>query len=143
MHDDDLSLAVPVRMGILLRRAAVRSPSGVADAVESLHRIRAYNFLEIPQLTRSAPHQQFRTAVHHSNPGRVISPIFQPAQAVQYDRDSVTVPDVPYNSTHSSYIVRAFALGGDKKERMSKQLSGKSALVTGASRGIGAAAAIA
>ena len=39
VHDDDLAGAVLVRMGVLFSRPAMRSPAGVADAVNAFERM--------------------------------------------------------------------------------------------------------
>ena len=59
VHDDDLALAVAMRMGVFFRGAAVRGPAGVAQAVDAIDGHCANGLLEIRQLAGGAANLQF------------------------------------------------------------------------------------
>ena len=61
VDDDDIAFAIAVRMGVLFGRPAVRCPTRVADAIESIDRAGPNDFFQIPQLARGAADRQSPT----------------------------------------------------------------------------------
>jgi hypothetical protein len=55
---------------------------------------------QVAQLAGCTPHREMIVAVQDRDPGRVIPAVFQPAQAIQNDGDSSSVPDIADDATH-------------------------------------------
>ncbi len=97
---DDLAGAIAVRMSVFLRRAAVRGPARVADAVDAVDWRDADGFLEVAQLSGGAANFKFAIVAHDGDAGRIISAIFQAPQAVQDQRHHALWADITDNAAH-------------------------------------------
>ncbi len=102
MHHDDAASAIAVRMRILFAGAAVRGPTGVADAVGPIQRLEADHLFQIAQLALGAPDLQTIAVSGHGNARRIITAIFQPLQSVQDDGDDPLLTNVANNAAHGS-----------------------------------------
>src|SRR5260370_42244147 len=102
VHDDDLSGAVAVRMGVFLGRAAMGGPTRVADAVGALDGRFLQGFFQIAQLARSATDFELAVLGDHSDSGGIVAAGFQLAQALNDHGHSFFRSDVTDNSTHGT-----------------------------------------
>ena len=100
----DVAGAIAMRMRVLFGGPAVRRPARVADAVGPVHRIHADRVFQVAQFARRAAHRQMIVAVQDRDPGRVVTAVFEPAQAIQNDGDCSSVPDIADNATHITRI---------------------------------------
>ena len=88
-----------VRMGVLLRRHAVRRPAGVRDADVSGEALRAGELFQLGDAARRAHAPQPRVraarrlAVEHRDPGGIVAAIFEPLQPLDEDRNDVALGD--------------------------------------------------
>src|SRR5213594_1875726 len=102
MHDRDPPALVEVRMGVLVRRRAMRGPAGVADAEWTGGGLRlehpAEAFVDFPFLLARL---EFGT-VQHAHPGAVVTAVFEPAQSLEQDGGRLLFADVAYNAAHKS-----------------------------------------
>jgi hypothetical protein len=99
MNYDDTSRAVGVRVGILLGGLAVRRPPGMADAYLPFKGVQRHYLRELVQFPH-APAQVYAVRRHHGYTGRIVAPVFEAAQPVQYYLACDLGADVPYNATH-------------------------------------------
>ena len=114
VHDDDLAGAVLVRMGVLLRGPAVRGPARVADAVDSLERLRVDGLLEVHELARAAPSLDLPVADDGDACG-VVAAIFEPPQPVDEDGHDFLRAEIADDSAHifllsTFYLLVSFLL---------------------------------
>src|SRR5262249_44095236 len=88
-----------VRVGVLVGGLAVGGPAGVADAELPRRRRGAQQALQGVELAAAADDLAL-TAVPDGDAGRVVAPVFQPAQPREQDGGAVAFADVTYNSAH-------------------------------------------
>ena len=100
VHHHDAPGAIAVRMGILLRGAAMGGPAGVADAVRAVDRIQPDGLFQVAQLAFGAAHLQPVAIAADRNSRRVIAAILKPFQAIENDWNHPLLTDVANNSTH-------------------------------------------
>jgi hypothetical protein len=72
----------------------------VADAVRSVDWTYAESVFEVAQFARSTAYREMIVAVKDRDSRRVVSAVFQPAQAIENDGYCSPVPDVSDNATH-------------------------------------------
>ena len=101
MDDDDAARTVAVRVRVLLRRAPVRRPARVADAVSAIERLEPDGLFEIAELALGAADVEVVALVHDGDAGRIIPAVFELPQPVQDDGHHLLVTDVSDYSTHN------------------------------------------
>ena len=89
-----------MRMGVLLRRAAMGRPAGMPDTVSAVDWTQADGFFQVAQLAFGAAHLQPVAISAHSDSRRVIAAILEPFQAIENDWNNALFTDVTNNSTH-------------------------------------------
>ena len=104
VDDDDVALAVAVRMRVFFGGAAMGGPTRVADAEHAIERVELNRLFEVAQLAFGAADVELVVSAIHGQTGRVIPPILQPLEAFQNDRNGALRPDVPYDSAHRDII---------------------------------------
>src|SRR5258708_1076190 len=114
VHHDEAALAVRVRMGVLLRGAAVGRPARVADADRARDGLLAQHALEGLQASRRAPHLH-AVRVEHGHARGIVAAVLQPLEPVHDDRDRVLVADVPDDAAHGGYSFGLAARFQEKK----------------------------
>ena len=104
VDDRDLSGGVAVRVGVAVGGPAVGGPAGMAQP-GAAHEVAGIGVgqlgFQIGQPARLAAHGQPAAAVKQSDAGRVVPPVFHPAQRVDDDVAGRALPDVADDSTHS------------------------------------------
>src|SRR5262249_54020374 len=91
--------AVPVRVGVLFRRAAVGGPARVTDAVVAGDRVVVDGIFERRELA-GASSQLDISVVHDRHAGRVIAAIFEAPQSVDQNRDDLFGADIADDPAH-------------------------------------------
>src|SRR4249919_3675271 len=105
MNDDDLTRAVAVRVGVLFARTPVGGPASVADPVGAVEWLETDRFFQIAQLAFGAANLQPFPVAGHSDPGRIISAIFQATQTIDDDRHHALFPDVSNDPAHETKLL--------------------------------------
>src|SRR5213079_1361004 len=108
VDDDDVALAVAMRVGILLGGTAVGGPAGVADAVDAVDGVELDGLLEVPQLALGAADLELVITAVDGETGRVVPAIFEALQAFQDDRNGALSSDIAHDSAHTIIIGSAF-----------------------------------
>jgi len=103
VDDDDLAGAIAVRVGVLLRRPAVRRPAGVADAELAGDRLGADGVLEARELAGAPPHVN-RAVAHDGHAGRVVTAVLEATQPVDEDGHHGFRADVADDAAHVRYL---------------------------------------
>src|SRR3990170_8470523 len=98
-HDDGAG-TIGVRVGVVLRRAAVGCPAGVAQAHRPFERPLAKHRLEVPDLPGTSPDLKL-LPVQDGNSGRVIPPILETPEAGEDDLSGRLTADVAYDPAHT------------------------------------------
>ncbi len=106
--DDRDAVLRDVRMGVALARAPVRRPTRVRDAEAAMSGIGLERVLQLADLADGAQALDGAGAVQHGDARRVVAPVLQPPQALDQDRDDVTVGDGSNDSAHAAFL----GLGG-------------------------------
>ena len=95
------AVAADMRMGIDDAGISVGRPACMSDPAAPGQRASLVRLVgQVIQLSGGFHHLCQRRSVPHGQPGRVISPVFQPAQAVQKDRRCLPVPCISNDSAH-------------------------------------------
>ncbi len=100
MHDHNFSGAITVRMGIFFGRTTVRGPARVANAVSAIQRLQSNDFFQIAQLAFGTAQLQPVPVASHSDSRRIVSAVFQPAQALNDDGNYTFLAHIPDDATH-------------------------------------------
>ena len=101
VNDDDAARAVPMRVGVLLSRPAVRCPARVPDAVGAGERMGVNHRFQVRELAGAAA-QVDGAVVHDGHARRVVASVLELPEAVDENRDDVFRADVTDNATHNS-----------------------------------------
>ena len=97
-----------VRMRVVFGDAAMRGPARVADAeggVEAFGQRGGFHLGD----AAGATHAAHRFAIDHRDAGRIVAAVFQPLQAIDQQRDHVTVGDGADDSTHAWQLLSGIA----------------------------------
>ncbi len=97
-----------VRMRIELGDAAVGGPAGVADAEAGVQAVGGCSGLHFGDAAGAA-HAAHRIARDHGDPGGIVAAVFQALEAVDQQRDHVTVGDGADDSAHACSSMEASA----------------------------------
>ena len=100
MHHHDVALAVAMRVRVLFGGPSVRSPSRVPDSVAAIHRNHADGVFQVAQFALGAAHRQLLVVTIDGDAGGVVSPVFQPLQALQNNRHGLVPADIAHDSAH-------------------------------------------
>jgi hypothetical protein len=100
VDDHNLARLVAVRVGVFLGGAPVRGPARVPDAVITIERVKAYRFLEIPELALGPAKRQHAILVHHRYTRRIVPAVFELPKPIDYERHNLFISNVSNNSTH-------------------------------------------
>src|SRR5712691_5559224 len=106
-----------MRVRVLFRRAAVRGPTRVTDAVSTVEGLQPQRFFEVAQLAFGAADLQLVVFVNDGNARRVIAAVFKLAQTVDDQRHHLFLSDVADYSTHKT-------VGSSPREISTKYLTG-------------------
>ena len=101
-----LASAVTVRVGIFFGGAAVRGPTGVADAIGSINGRVPDDFFQVAQLARCAAQVEFSIRPDDGDAGRIVAPVFQLPKAFNNDRNDFFVADVSNDAAHAEHLPR-------------------------------------
>src|SRR5262249_49561145 len=102
VDDDHAAGAITMRVGVFFRRAAVRGPASVADAVGAVERLEADGLFQIAQLTFGAADLQPFAIAGDGDAGGIVAAIFHPAKAIDDDRPYTLFADVANNPAHNA-----------------------------------------
>ncbi len=105
VDDDDLAGAVAVWMCVFFRRASVRRPACVPDAVIAVERVDRERIFEARKLAGATP-QLDRAVANHGDAGRVVAAVLEAPQAVDEDRENLLAADIADDSAHTSVASR-------------------------------------
>ena len=100
VNDDDLALAVAVRMGILFGGPAMRGPARVAQAVDAVDGVLADGLLEIGQLAGGAANLQMAVFADHGDAGGIVASIFEAPKPVQDEGYNLLRADIADYAAH-------------------------------------------
>jgi hypothetical protein len=103
VYDGNLAVRTPMRVSVLLGRAAVRRPPRVADAGSSSQGVPVETTefrLEPRQALRASGDLQTPLGEQQTDAGAVVAAIFEPLQAIEEDRRRFSGPKVSDYSTH-------------------------------------------
>ena len=106
VDDNNLAGAVAMRVSILLSRATVGSPAGVADAVGAVERIETDHLFQVAQLALGAAHLQAVTIAGDGDSSRVVAAVFQPAQAIDDDGNDLFLTYIANNAAHRLILLK-------------------------------------
>src|SRR5260370_30416059 len=95
-------------MRVFLSGPAVRGPASVADAVGAVDRVYADGFFQVAQLAGSSAYRQMVIAIVDCDAGGIVTAVFQAAETIEDDGDSLSIPDVADDAAHDLRI----AVGG-------------------------------
>ena len=99
VHDGELFGGM--RMGVVLGRAAVRRPSGVADADCARERLALQPLLQVFELALGTPARQ-RAGFDRGDAGRIIAAIFETLERLKKLRRNRFIADNSDNAAHRS-----------------------------------------
>ena len=103
LHDGELAVIAHVRVGIRLRRRAVRCPARMAEADIAVKVATVMRFGQQILDLAAGLGKLDRAAVEHGDAGRVIAAVFELLQPFEKNRRSLLRADVSNNSTHSRF----------------------------------------
>ena len=103
LHDGELAVVAHVRMGVRLRRRAVRCPARMAEADIAVKIATVMRFGQQILDLAAGLGKLDRAAVEHGDAGRVITAVFELLQPFEKDRRSLLRADVSNDSTHSQF----------------------------------------
>src|SRR5204863_8441143 len=106
VHDDDVPVAIAMRMGVLFGGAAVRGPACMADSVRAFERRLGDGLFQIAKFSRSAADFQLPGLRHNGDAGRIIAAVLELAQAFDDDRHDFLGPDIADYSAHTRRLLR-------------------------------------
>jgi hypothetical protein len=98
--NDGNAVARDVGMRVAFRGHAVRRPAGVRDAEMAIDRRLVERVLEHPDLADGAQPAHLAAAVQDGDAGRVVTAVFQAAQALDQDGNDVSISDRADDSAH-------------------------------------------
>src|SRR5690606_30553133 len=104
--DKRKSVSRDVRMRIALTRHPVGGPTGVCDAQFAVRGLLGEGLLEHVHFTDRAEPDEVFGSVEHRNAGRVVPPVFEPAQSFHQDRYDVPLSDSTHDSAHTVKTLR-------------------------------------
>src|SRR4051812_36075162 len=104
VDDDDVALAVAVRVGVFLGGAAVGGPTGMADPIFAVDRVELNGLFEVAELALGAPDGELVVVAIDRQARGIISAIFEPFETFQNDRNGALCSDVPHDSAHTIII---------------------------------------
>ena len=81
VHHHHAAGAVAMRMGVLLRGAAMGRPAGVADAVGAVDRLEPDGLFQVAQLAFGAANLQPVAVAGHGDSRRVVAAVLEPSSA--------------------------------------------------------------
>src|SRR5580658_1971413 len=99
VHDHNLAGAVAVRMRVLFRRASMRGPACVADAIGTVQGFLPDHFFQIAQLALSPAQLQAVRGSGGRSSRRVIATTPPPPHTLTNERDHALLTDVADNAT--------------------------------------------
>ena len=99
VDDDDLAVAVAVRVGVLVGGTAVGRPARVADPERSRHGLAREDLLEVLELARAAADVEVAVA-HDGDPGRVVAAVLELSEALDEDLRHGLGADVSDDAAH-------------------------------------------
>src|SRR5215469_6151466 len=105
VDDHVLTRAIAVGVRVFLRWTPVCCPTRVAYAVGAVKRGLLNRFLEVAEFSGSAPNFKFAVCPNHGDAGRIVTAIFQFAQALDNDRNNFLRADVADNTAHSRSLL--------------------------------------
>ncbi len=100
VDDDDPTRRVAVRVGVLLRRPAVRRPAGVADARPAGKRPALDPGREVPELPLAPGDAEEAVRAEDGDARRVVAAVLEAPQAVDQDRRRLPRSDVSDDPAH-------------------------------------------
>ena len=100
----ELVVVCKVRVGVGIRGATVGSPARVPDARRARgERMLGEVIAQDTELARPLAHTQVAVAVDDGNARRVVAAVLQARQSSNEDGLTLTRPDIPDDSTHSTH----------------------------------------
>jgi hypothetical protein len=111
-----------MRVGVFLGGTAMRGPSGVSDAIAAIHGIDLQDVFEIPQFAGGAPYAEGFVVAINGYSSRIVTPVLEPLQAIENNRDRALVADIADDATHK-LIVRTDATASRDATRRSGETS--------------------
>ena len=106
VHHDHVAFAVAMGVGVFFGGTSVSGPTRVPDPVGSIHRAHAQGFFEVAQFPLGAANRKLPIVAIDGQARRVVSPVLEPFQALEDDRNGFPRSDIAHDSTHSSIIER-------------------------------------
>src|SRR6267142_5410099 len=100
MHYDNASRAVAVRVGVFFGWASMRGPTSVSNAVGPVYRTETNRFFKIAEFALGPAYFKLVFFIYHGNAGRIVTAIFELAQAVKDQRHNLLITNVTNYSTH-------------------------------------------
>ena len=104
VDDDEMVVAVAVGMGISVRRLAMGSPAGVANADVTGERMAFQRFFQVCQAAFFLFDFDMSILVY-SDAGGVIASVFQAAQSVNEKMGRLAAAHITYNTTHIGILL--------------------------------------
>ena len=100
VHDDDLALAVAMRVGVFFGGPAVRGPARVAEAVDAVDGMLADGLLEIGQFARGAAQFQLAVFADHGDARGIVAAIFEAPEPVEDQGHNFLRADISDYAAH-------------------------------------------
>ena len=107
VYDDEMIMAVAMRMGIPIRWLSVRRPAGMPDADVSGERMRLQCGFQICQTTFFL-FDRDRTFVIDGDASRIIAAIFEASQPIDQKTGRFAAAHITYNTTHTVFLLAYF-----------------------------------
>ena len=107
VYDDEMIMAVAMRMGIPIRWLSVRRPAGMPDADVSGERMRLQCGFQICQTTFFL-FDRDRTFVIDGDASRIIATIFEASQPIDQKTGRFAAAHITYNTTHTVFLLAYF-----------------------------------
>jgi hypothetical protein len=101
VDDHNLAGAIAMGMSVLFSGASMGGPAGVANAVTTMQRILTDGLFQVAELAFGAADLQLVSVAGDSNSSGVITAVFEPAQALDDDRNYFFFTDVSDDATHA------------------------------------------
>ena len=101
VHDGKIAVTVRMRMGVDIRRTAVRCPARMSDAEAALWHISLDLIAQRGKTSHALLHANLAVAID-GDARRVVATVFQLRQTIQQELCRLTIPDITNNSTHKN-----------------------------------------
>ena len=99
VDERELVALVKVRVGILIRHAAMGGPAGVADAHGALRRLGQQEIGQVGNAAHALAHLH-RPTLDGGDTRRVVAAVFEPPQPIQEDGSRLGLSDISNDSAH-------------------------------------------